>query len=385
MPDRIASLECFAVAPRWAFLKVTTDEGLVGWGEPVVEGKAHTTITAVEEFADQLVGTDPDRIEDAFQVMYRGSFYRGGPVLMSAISGIDQALWDIKGKRLGVPAYELLGGAVRDRIAAYSWVGGDVPTRAAEMAQKRLPEGWTAFKMNGVERFGYLETPAAVDRVVAKVAAVRDAVGWDFGIALDFHGRVRKGMAKTLIKELEPLRPMFIEEPVLPEQGDALADLAARTSVPIAAGERLYGRWGFQRLLEQGAVDIVQPDLSHAGGLWEVRKIAAAAEARDIAVAPHAPLGPINLAASLQLDFCTPNAAIQETSMGIHYHTGEVGVLEYVADDAPFKLDGGCFVRTDRPGLGIDIDEDKVRHAAESGHRWRNPVWRHGDGGVAEW
>ncbi len=386
MSDRIELLECFLVPPRWVFLKVTTAEGLVGWGEPVVEGKGATVAAAVDELSDQVIGADPNRIEDLFQVMYRGSFYRGGPVLMSAISGIDQALWDIKGKRHGVPVYDLIGGAVRDRVQAYCWVGGEVPSQASADAQQRMEAGWTAVKMNGVAETGWLETPNAIRKVVDDVAAVRDVVGWDIGIGIDFHGRVRKSVAKTLIPELEPLKPMFIEEPVLVEQEDALRDIADRTSIPIATGERSYGRWGFQRLLASGAVDIIQPDLSHAGGIWEVRKIAAAAEARDIAVAPHSPLGPINLAASLQIDFCTPNAFIQETSLGIQYHSKNgPGPLDYVTDTSPFERQDGCFVRTDRPGLGVDIDEERVRHEAKTGHRWRNPIWRLPDGSITEW
>jgi galactonate dehydratase len=384
MADRIVSMECFVVAPRWAFLKITTADGLTGWGEPVVEGKAHTVIQAVQEFSDALVGHDPDRIEDIFQMLYRGSFYRGGPVLMSAISGIDQALWDIKGKRVGLPVYELLGGAVRDRIQAYSWVGGDEPAETAVAAKKRVEAGWKAVKLNGAPRVGWFETPAGIRRIVEEAEAVRNAVGWDVGIGLDFHGRVHKGLAKTLIKELEPLKPMFIEEPVVSEQIPAMADLARQTSIPIATGERIYGRWGFRSLLESGCVDIVQPDLSHAGGLWEVRKIAAMAEAYDVAVAPHAPLGPVNLAASLQLDFCTPNAFIQETSLGIHYHAGGPDLMDYVSGDF-FELKDGFFERNSRPGLGVEINEKAVRHAAEKGHAWRNPVWRQPDGSVAEW
>lgn len=385
MPDQIDRLECFAVAPRWAFLKITTSEGIVGWGEPIVEGKAHTTISAVNEFADLLIGMDPDRIEDVYQSLYRGSFYRGGPILSSAISGIDQALWDIKGKRYGVPAYELMGGAVRNRIQAYGWISTDTDTPPNEIAQQRLSEGWTAFKMCPIDRSRHIETPAEIDRIVARVQTIREVIGWERGLALDFHGRAPKSLAKTLIRELEPVRPMFIEEPVLPEQEDALADLASRTTIPIATGERVYGRCGFKKLIQNGAVDILQPDLSHAGGLWEVRKIAAAAETMDICIAPHAPLGPINLAASLQLDFCAPNAFIQETNLGIDAYTQYVGPLEYLTDPTPFRLADGCFARTNRPGLGIEIDEAKVHQAAKVGHRWRNPQWRHKDGAIAEW
>lgn len=384
MADRIATIECFPVPPRWVFLKMTTAEGLTGWGEPVVEGKAHTVMQAVQEFSDALIGHDPNRIEDVFQMLYRGSFYRGGPVLMSAISGIDQALWDIKGKRHGVPVYELLGGAVRDRIQAYGWVGGDQPSETAAAARKRIDAGWKAVKLNGVPRVGWFETPAAIRRFVEEVATVRDAVGWEVGIGLDFHGRVHKGLAKVLIQELEPLKPMFIEEPVASEQIAVMVELARQTTIPIAAGERIYSRWGFREALESGCLDILQPDLSHAGGLWEVRKIAAMAEAYDVAVAPHAPLGPINLAASLQLDFCTPNAFIQETSLGIHYHDAGQDLLDYVEGDCLVMKDG-CFERNESPGLGIHVNEAAVRKAAAKGHSWRNPLWRQPDGSVAEW
>jgi galactonate dehydratase len=385
MNDKIVSLECFAVPPRWVFLKIVTAEGLVGWGEPVVEGMAHTVIKAVEELSKVLIGKDPNRIEDIFQQLYRGRFYRGGPILMSAISGIDQALWDIKGKRLGVPVYELFGGSVRDSIRAYSWVGGDEPADTAEAARKRVAAGWKAVKLNAVPRIEWFETPAQTDRFVAEIALVREAIGWDVGIGIDFHGRAHKGFCKTFLKELEPLRLMFIEEPVLSEQIPAMMELARQTSIPIAAGERVYGRWGFRALLESGCIDIIQPDLSHAGGLSETRKIAAMAEAYDVGVMPHAPLGPINLAASLQLDFCTPNAIIQETSIGIHYHEGTVDLFDYVVPGSFFALENGSFIRNCRPGLGVDIQEEAVRAAARHGCDWSPPQWRQPDGSVAEW
>jgi galactonate dehydratase len=385
MPDKIISMECFAVAPRWAFLKITTAQGLCGWGEPIVEGKALTVIQAVEEFSHALLGHDPDRIEDIFQMLYRGSFYRGGPVLMSAISGIDQALWDIKGKRLGVPVYELLGGAVRETMPVYSWVGGDQPKDTAAAAKIRVEAGWKALKLNGAPRVGWMESPARINAIVEEVGMVREAVGWDIGLGLDFHGRVHKGLAKILIKELEPFKPMFIEEPVLSEQIPEMVELARQTSIPIATGERIYGRWGFRPLLESKCVDIIQPDLSHAGGISEVRRIAAMAEAYDVAVAPHAPLGPINLAASLQIDFCTPNAIIQETSLGIHYHHGGPDLLDYVVENSFFEFQKGSFVRNSKPGLGVEINEEAVREAAKIGHRWQNPLWRQPDGSVAEW
>lgn len=381
---KIAKLELFQVPPRWLFLKIETDDGLVGWGEPVVEGKADTVRAAVEEMGDYLIGRDPMRIEDLFQVLYRGGFYRGGPILTSAISGIEQALWDIKGKFYRAPVYDLLGGACRDKTRVYSWIGGDRPSDVGQAARKQVEAGFTAVKMNATEELHYIDSIGKVDAAIARIAAVREAVGKDVGIGIDFHGRVHKSMAKILVKELEPFRPMFIEEPVLPENNEALKEIARHTSCPIATGERMYTRWGFKELLAQGVVDIIQPDLSHAGGILETRKIAAMAEAYDVAVAPHCPLGPIALAACLQLDTCTPNAFIQEQSLGIHYNQGS-DLLDYLKDPRVFEYKDGFVNNLTAPGLGIEIDEDKVREMAAVGHRWRNPVWRQEDGTVAEW
>jgi galactonate dehydratase len=381
---KIISLELFKVPPRWLFLKVSTDEDIVGWGEPIVEGRAETVRAAVEELSGYLIGKDPFRIEDHFQVLYRGGFYRGGPVLTSALSGIEQALWDIKGRALGVPVYELLGGAAREKMRVYNWIGGDRPADAAESAKAQRAAGFTAVKMNATEELDYVDSPTKIDAAVARLAAVREAGGPDLGIGIDFHGRVHKGMAKALARELEPYRPMFIEEPVLPGNEEALREVARHTTTPIALGERLYTRWDFKRVLVGGYVDIVQPDLSHAGGILETRKIAAMAEAFDVAVAPHCPLGPIALAASLQLDACTPNAIIQEQSLGIHYNR-ESDLLDYLVDEDVFAYQDGYVAIPAGPGLGIEIDEEKVREAARPGHDWRNPVWRNADGAVAEW
>jgi galactonate dehydratase len=381
---KIISLELFKVPPRWLFLKVSTDESIVGWGEPIVEGRAETVRTAVEEMSGYLVGENPFRIEDHFQVLYRGGFYRGGPVLTSALSGIEQALWDIKGRALGVPVYELLGGAAREKMRVYNWIGGDRPADAAESAKAQRAAGFTAVKMNATEELDYLDSPTKIDAAVARLAAVREAGGPELGIGIDFHGRAHKSMAKTLACELEPYRPMFIEEPVLPGNEEALREIARHTTTPIALGERLYTRWDFKRVLVDGYVDILQPDISHAGGILETRKIAAMAEAFDVAVAPHCPLGPIALAASLQLDACTPNAIIQEQSLGIHYNQ-ESDLLDYLVNEDVFAYQDGYVAIPAGPGLGIEIDEEKVREAARTGHDWRNPVWHTADGAVAEW
>ncbi|MBM9596063.1 galactonate dehydratase [Roseitranquillus sediminis] len=381
---KITSLRTFVVPPRWLFLKIETDEGVSGWGEPVVEGRAHTVQAAVEELADYLVGQDPLRIEDHWNVLYRGGFYRGGPVLMSAIAGIDQALWDIKGRWLDQPVHQLLGGRCRDGIRVYSWVGGDHPSETADSAFALVEAGFTALKMNGTGPMQIVDGHAAVDAAVANIAAVREAVGPHIGLGVDFHGRVHRPMARVLLRELEPMRLMFVEEPVLPENQDALPSITAGLSTPIALGERLYSRWDFKPVFEGRAVDIIQPDLSHAGGITECRKIAAMAEAYDVALAPHCPLGPIALAACLQVDAVSHNAFIQEQSLGIHYNEA-ADILDYLVDPKVFEYHDGMVRIPDGPGLGIEIDEAAVVRAAETGHRWRNPVWRHADGSVAEW
>ncbi|MFZ5944477.1 MAG: galactonate dehydratase [Bacillota bacterium] len=381
---KIVKLELFKVKPRWVFLKIETDEGICGWGEPVIEGRADSVIAAVKELSEYLIGKDPLRIEDHWQVLYRGGFYRGGPILMSAISGIDQALWDIKGKYLNTPIYQLLGGACRDKVKVYCWIGGDRPQDVGRAAKEKLGQGYTAIKMNGTEEMHYIDSYAKIDAVVERVAAIRDVCGKDFGIAVDFHGRVHKAMAKVLTKELEPYRLMFIEEPVLAENIEALRDIANHAATPIATGERMFSRWDFKRIFEDGYVDIIQPDLSHAGGISECKKISAMAEAYDIAVAPHCPLGPIALASSLQLDACTPNVFIQEQSLGIHYNRGG-DLLDYLSNPSIFKYQQGFVNIPQGPGLGIEINENKVKEAAREGHNWKNPVWRNEDGTVAEW
>ncbi|CAM3376986.1 galactonate dehydratase [Paracidovorax anthurii] len=381
---KITRLTTFLVPPRWCFLKIETDEGLVGWGEPILEGRAHTVAAAVEELGDYLIGKDPRHIEDHWTVLYRGGFYRGGGVHMSALAGIDQALWDIKGKALGVPVSELLGGNVRDRIRVYSWIGGDRPGETARQARDAVARGFTAVKMNGTEELQYVDSFDKVERCLQNVAAVREAVGPHVGIGVDFHGRVHRPMAKILIKELEPYRLMFIEEPVLSEHGEALKEVARLSSTPIALGERLYSRWDFKRVLSEGCVDIIQPDPSHAGGITETRKIASMAEAYDVALALHCPLGPIALAANLQIDAVCYNAFIQEQSLGIHYNQDN-DLMDYVSNPQVFAYQDGMVAIPRGPGLGIEVNEAYVRERARQGHRWRNPVWRHRDGSFAEW
>ena len=378
---KIGRIETFYVPPRWLFVRVESEDGAVGWGEASLEGHAEAVDGAFEALRDRFIGHDARRIEDIWQVAYRGGFYRGGPVLMSALAGLEQALWDIKGKAYGMPAWEMLGGKVRDKIRAYAWIGGDRPDEIESAASARREQGFSAVKMNATAELDWMGTPRLFDEVVKRVQAAQ-ATGVDVG--LDFHGRVHKPMAKQLAKVLEPLGLLFIEEPLLSENHEGLAQIAHLVSTPIALGERLYSRWDFKIFFENRSVDIIQPDLAHAGGILECRKIAAMAEAYDVAVAPHCPLGPLALAACLQLAACTPNVAIQEMSLGIHYNVGH-DLLNFVTNPEALSPVDGYLPIPEAPGLGVTIDEAAVREVHMDRHRWRNPVWRQHDGSFAEW
>ena len=380
---RISGFELFQVPPRWLFLRIDTDEGISGWGEPVLEGRAEVVAAAVTKLMEHLLGADPVPIEDHWQVLTKGGFYRDGPILGSAVAGIDQALWDIAGKLRGAPVHELLGGPVRRSARVYGWIGGDEPKQLEEAAAERMESGLTAVKFNLSGRLEPLDRPSTIAACVDRVAAVRDVIGPDRDLVVDFHGRVSTAMARRILPHLEPLFPLFVEEPVLPEYSNRLPEIVAATSVPIATGERLYSRWDFRDVVRSG-VAVVQPDPSHAHGVSEVRRIAALAETYDVQLAPHCPLGPIALAAALQIAFATPNFLIQEQSLGIHYNV-DGDLLDYLADTSVFEIEGGAIPRLTRPGLGIEIDEGAVRRAAAVRQETRSQVWRHVDGSFAEW
>ncbi len=380
---KISDFVIYKVKPRWIFIKINTDEGVSGWGEMVSGAKTETVVAGAKEMCNRIIGKDPFEIERIWQRLHR-SFFRGGPINGTIISGIEMALWDIKGKSLGVPVYELLGGAARDRIKVYSWIGGDRPSDVVEMAQQRWDKGFRAVKMNATSEMHYIDSLEKIDAAVERVASIRDKFGDAMSIGIDFHGRVHKPMAKVLAKALEPYHPMFIEEPVLPENWESFQTIANEVSTPIATGERLYTRWQFKRLFQQGAVDIVQPDISLCGGLLEERKIAAMAEAYDMAVAPHAPYGPVALAATFQVDACTPNMFIQEQSLGIHYNQG-FDLLDFVKNKEIFQYKDSFVGLPKKPGLGIEMDEDKIKDVAQQGLVWTNPAWENYDGTIAEW
>ena len=379
----ITRVETFLVAPRWLFVRIETESGIVGWGEATCEGRSETVRTAVEQLSEIVIHHDALRIEDHWQVMTKGSFYRGGPILASAVSGIDQALWDIAGKHFGAPVHQLLGGPVRDRIRVYGWVGGDEPAEVADHIREQVEAGLTAVKMNASGRMSPLGSFAEIDGVVRRVEAAREVLGDERDVAVDFHGRFSLATAKRVAPLLEPYRPFFLEEPVVPENSHLIGDFVRSTSTPVSTGERLYSRQEFLPVLQAG-IAVAQPDLSHAGGITETRKIASLAETFDAVLAPHCPLGPIALAACLQVGFATSNHLIQEQSIGIHYNRG-AEVLDYVLDTAPLEFVDGHIERLTGPGLGIEVDEAAVRAADQKGHAWRGPVWRHPDGSFAEW
>lgn len=367
---KITKLETFLVKPRWIFLKIHTNVGVVGLGEPLLEGRALTIQTAIKEVEPYLIGKDPRAIVHHWQAIYRHAFYRGGPILTSALSGIDHALWDIKGKLLNVPVYELFGGPTRDRVRVYGRAGN------AEDMKKRKAEGFTVIK-TGVAKVNpanIVENPKFIKYASDNFASLREAGGPDMDIAIDFHGAISPQTAKVLIKELEQYQPMFVEEPCQAQNVDTMVDIARGTHLPIATGERIFTKWGFREILEKGAASIVQPDLCHAGGITEGRIIAGMAEAYYVPVAPHNPMGPISLAVGLHLAASVPNFLVQEqVSLGEGYLKN------------PFKLEkDGSVLIPKGPGLGIELDEDKMKD--KIGHDWKNPEsYNPFDGSVVDW
>jgi galactonate dehydratase len=368
-PLKITKLETFLVKPRWLFLKVHTNAGLVGLGEPILEGRARTCAEAVKEIEPYLVGKDPRQVVHHWQAIYRHAFYRGGPILTSALSGIDIALWDIKGKALGIPVYELLGGPTRQRVRVYAHA------RTPEQVKAALGRGFTAFKTNPARRRPprYIESPAEVRYAADKFGELRKAAGEDADLAIDFHGAISPALARVLIKALEPYQPMFIEEPCQAQNHDIMAEIARGTHLPIATGERVFTKWGFREVLEKRAATVLQPDLCHAGGITECRLIAGMAEAYYAAIAPHCPLGPIALAAGVQLAASIPNFLCQE-----QVTLGE-GYLKQ-----PFTVRKGYLDLPTGPGLGIELDEHAL--ADKIDHDWKNrELYDSDDGAVLDW
>lgn len=380
---KISDVTVYKIKPRWIFIKISTDEGIDGWGEMISGTKTETVVAGAYEMGKRIIGRNPFEIERIWQELHR-SFFRGGPINSTIVSGIEMALWDIKGKYFNTPVYELLGGAARDKIKVYSWIGGDRPNEVVEQALDRKNRGFNAIKMNGTEELHYIDTFKKIQSVIDRVGSIRDELGFDMEIAVDFHGRVHKPMAKVLAKELEQFKPMFLEEVVLPENEEAFAEIAQHVATPLATGERLNSRWQFKNIFKAGIIDIIQPDVALVGGILETRKIAAMAEAYDMAVAPHAPYGPIALAATLQVDACTPNVFIQEQSLGIHYNKG-FDLLDFVKNKEVFQYKDGFVDLPSKPGLGLELNEDLIHDISQEGLVWTNPQWKNYDGTIAEW
>ena len=382
---KITKLEVIKVKPRWMFLKMYTDKDIVGLGEPVLEGHCTSVEAVIKEFEEYLIGKDPMQIEHHVQALYKGGFYRGGPLMLSAISGIEQAMWDIKGKYYNCPVYEMLGGKCRNKIRMYTHlkragVPAEFPVeQMLEIADERLKEGYTALKYSIIPPIHFTETPENIEKHVSRFRKVREKIGDNVELAIDFHGRVSPALAVQLAEELKPYRPMFIEEPCLPENVDCMVNIARSTTVPIAAGERLFGKWQYRELLEKQAVSVVQPDICHCGGIFEGRKIAAMAELYYASVAPHNPLGVISLASCIQLDACIPNFLVQE-------HPGnpdksDLGV-GYIKE--PFVIKDGYIDVPDKPGLGVELDEKALQDKIDDG-KWTTPRLYYEDGSIAEW
>lgn len=368
------------------FVKVTTDQpGLIGWGEATLEGKPRALQGCIEDMAPQLIGQDPRRIEHCWQLLYRGAFWRMGVIGLSVISAIDQALWDIKGKDLGVPVYELLGGRVRDKVRMYTHFGGATPKAIAANARKKVGRGWTAIKTVPVPVTNVVDGPRKLKQAETGLRAVREAVGDDVDILLDLHGRLTPQMAIQYGKRFEPYHPFFLEEPVQAENPKAMAPVARALSTPIATGERLFLRWGFREILDNAAASVLQPDPCHAGGISEVRKIASMAEVYYAGIAPHNPYGPVATAVAVHLDLACPNFLIQE--MVDPEETPEAQSL--VKD--PFEVVNGHILPPTKPGLGIEVDEKacakrKPEYSFEKagGMASRYYTAFHEDGGVAD-
>lgn len=338
---------------NWVYVKVETDEGLTGVGECSLETREQTVVAAVLELKRQLLGKDPMATEKNFYTCFRDEYWGAGCVLTSALSAVDTALWDIKGKALNAPLYQLLGGKFRDRIRVYAnrwFFGGDTPDKLAALAEKTVAQGFTAMKWDPFYRAEGTITPAELRGAVAQTKAVRDAVGWDVDLLIEGHGRFNPYTALAVAEELKPFKPFFFEEPTLPENMDACARVRARSPIPIASGERWCTVSDFRAGIDAQAIDIAQPDIRVCGGVTQLRKIAALCEAHQIPVAPHNIHGQVGCAASVHLAAAIPNALILEYSVEEIEWKEELFTYQYKPKD-------GYLYVNDRPGLGIDFDE----------------------------
>jgi galactonate dehydratase len=385
---RVKTIVVNAQLRNWVFVKVETDlPGLYGWGESSLEWKTRSVVGAVEDFAPMVAGEDPTRIEHLYQKLYRHSFFRMGVIGMSAISGIEQACWDILGKSLGVPVYRLLGGAVRERVRMYTHLGGGEMKAVYEtfdagplidLAKKVIEQGYTAVKVVFVPYSEPLMGIPPVKKLESLMGRLREAVGDQIDIMIDFHGRTYPAMAVSYIRALEPFRPFFCEEPVPPENVAALAEVKRAVNAPIATGERLVTRHQFREVFERQACHVIQPDLCHCGGLGEAKKIAAAAETYYMGVAPHNPLGPVANAVALHFALSTPNFLIQEDML-----TDVPWRWEVVRQN--LRRQGGYWLMPEEPGLGIEVDEAAAARHPYQPEVQHSSIARAPDGAILDW
>ncbi len=373
---KITGLETVPIQGRAMVLKMFTDEGLVGYGEPMNYEHWRVVAQAVDDMGEYLIGKDPLQIEAHWQAMYRSSYSRSMPVLVGALSGIEMAMWDIFGKATGLPVWKLLGGSVRDRIRVYTGIGGTSPAECAEAARRAVATGFRAVKMVATPHpVRFVDTPKTIDGMVARVAAVREAVGDEVDVAVDLHRRLSPAMALILVKELEPLRPLFAEEPCHPENNEPLLALSRATTVPIATGERHLTRWGFRELVERELCAILQPDIRHCGGMLELKKISAMAEIHNMAVAPHNAAGPVGVAASIHVMATVPNLLICEGG----HRRGE-GLFKQ-----PLIFKDGFVELPTAPGLGVDMEDEALEAVRDESFRLRGMFWHEDDGAFADY
>jgi galactonate dehydratase len=388
---RITNVKVFGVTydqssdRPYVFVKLETNAGVVGWGEATLEGKAGAVIACVNDFRDFLIGSDPTQGEHHWQSMYVHSFYRAGPVIGSAISGIDQALWDLRGKILGLPVYKLLGGpAVPGGVRGYYHARARTREDLIKLRETAVRDGVTCFKTGpSVPTFEWIETHAKIDQVIKQLAQFREILGPDIDIAVDFHAKTSPAVASVILKEIEPLNLLFVEELCPPENVKAMARIARRTTTPIATGERLISHYGCRELIEQGVVDILQPDINHVGGITALWKIGAMAAASGITMAPHNCEGPIGGLATIAVDAAMPNFLVQEVCSGVQPDAKERIWEEWLGFPA-MRMVNGRFPLPDKPGLGFELSEDALKKYPFTGTKPMARVF-HSDGSVAEW
>ena len=389
-PIRITGFKTFGVTWEedsdrpYVFVKLETDQGVVGWGEATLEGKAGAVLQTIDDLREFYLGQDPMRVEHIWQSMYIHAFYRAGPILGSAIAGIDQALWDIRGKVLGQPVYRLLGGPVDPRgVRGYYHARANTPEQLAALRESAEDLGITAFKSGIPGYYEWIETNRRINDAVKRIQMLREGLGDGIDIGVDFHAKTSPTVASIICKEVEPLHLMFIEEPCPPENYKAMARIARRTTTPIATGERLVAHYSTQQLLEDGTVDILQCDINHVGGITALWKVGAMAEASGCYMAPHACEGPIGGIATLHVDAAMPNFIVQEICSGVEPTFKERLWEDWLGFPA-MRMVNGYFPLPDKPGLGVDVDEEALARHPFQGTKPMARVW-HEDGSVAAW